>query len=111
LKPGSPGIRDHKRLYNVILETGWGADRLQDAPAQPVIPSCHPSYGPLRNRMILLRQKRMFTLLAAAREAGVSLGCWRNIEQGLVKPSEESERKIGQLLKINRIPAKPACHP
>jgi DNA-binding XRE family transcriptional regulator len=58
--------------------------------------------------MILLRQNRKFTLLAAAREAGVSLGCWRNIEQGLVKPSVESERKIVRLLGRNRIPVGPA---
>jgi hypothetical protein len=105
-------IRDHKRLYNVIMEAGWGADRIQGLPgaaAHPVIPPCDPSYSPLRNRMILLRQKRMFTLLAAAREAGMSLGCWRNIELGLVTPSEESERKIVRLLRRNRIPTNSAC--
>jgi DNA-binding XRE family transcriptional regulator len=110
-------IRDHKRLYNVIMQTGWGTDRLQrlqglqGVAAHPVIPPCDPSYGPLRNRMIRLRQKRKFTLLAAAREAGVSLGCWRNIERGLVKPSEESERKIVRLLRRNRIPVNTACNP
>ena len=25
----------HKRLYNVILETGWGAERLKPTPIQP----------------------------------------------------------------------------
>ena len=99
----------HKRLYNVMRETGWGVERLKAmAPTVRKFPPCNPRSGLLQDRMIILRRKLRISMSAAARNAGIPLHCWSSAEQGLHHPSPTSRTQIERLLNEHQIPVSTA---
>ncbi|MEI6177641.1 MAG: hypothetical protein WCS43_12175 [Verrucomicrobiota bacterium] len=99
----------HKRLYNVIRETGWGTKRLKRLPKTITkFPPCNPRSGLLRDRMIILRRRLRISMPTAARKAGVSKDCWSQAEKGQTKPYTGTVAKIERLLAEHGIPVSTA---
>lgn len=95
----------HKRLYNVIRETGWGASRLKNlTPILTKFPACNPRSGLLKDRMIILRRRLRISMADAAKKAGLSLDCWSQLEKGESNPKAATIKKIEELLVEYNIP-------
>jgi len=101
----------HRRLYNVIRETGWGVDRLGPPQRAPLkFPPCNPRSGLLRDRMIILRRRLRISRAEAADMAGISLACWDDTEHGQTTPKASTVEKIERLLVEHKIPISTMPH-
>ncbi|MEI6674837.1 MAG: hypothetical protein WCO57_06635 [Verrucomicrobiota bacterium] len=101
--------KGHKRLYNVISQTGWGAERLTKLRAILTnFPPCNPRSGLLRDRMIMLRRKLRISMATAAGKAGICVDTWTAIERGHTNIKATTVSKIKKLLAKHRIPVSAA---
>jgi hypothetical protein len=89
------------RLYNKILQTGWGAERIK---LMQTYPPCNPDSGLLHDRMILLRMRLALSIEAVSKKAGIFSETWANVERSKKARSEATLKKIECFLEEHGFP-------
>jgi hypothetical protein len=90
-------------LNLVMLNTGWGTERLKLYPYTFKYPTYDPKSELLKDRMILLRSNLGIGKLAAANMARICSRLWSDVERGLSEPSAPKREQIERLLQEHGI--------